>query len=128
MSGSKDIKHIRNSSLAALDRISGRAIDLSARRLDAMSLGDEDTDDFDRGARTALQLLRLAKAASDARAQHIKDDSAHEDSAEQEGLSEDRLGELVREYDAKLNGISSRGAQESSDEGGKRNSFGRRGL
>ena len=118
----------RDGALATLDRISGRAINLSARRLDAMSLSDEETEDFDRGARTALQLLRLAKAASDARAQHIKDNSAHEDSADEESLSEDRLRDLVREYNTKLDRLDVQETQENSDEGVERNCLGRRGL
>ena len=116
----------RDTSLAALDRISGRAIDLSSRRLDAMSLNDEDTEEFDRGARTALQLLRLAMAAGDTRAQYIKEASAHEASAEQEGLSDDRLGELVREYDEKFNRL---GTEEKKNNASKstQGNAGRRG-
>jgi len=110
-----DIAPSQIPSLQALERINARAIDLAAGRLDQMGLHDDDTEGFDRGARTALQLLRLAITAGEIRIQHIKEQSADEARADEEGLSDDRLGELVREHDEKLNRLSAGGTHSPSE-------------
>lgn len=123
-----DHQSIRAQSLRCLERINAKAIDLSAGRLEQMDISDEDREEFDRGARTALQLLRLAITAGDLRAQHMKEQSADEQWASEERLSDDRLGELVREYDEKLNRIEAGDADCKAEKDCDRNSFGRRGL